>query len=281
MRPPRAGVINTRAVQTGQFVKPGHVLATLVDTQPAAPALQGGATRESLRARKPADGRRSAWPPWATREFHATVYHVSDVADPATRQVEVMAWVKNPGELKPGFFAEVTLASETRKGAAGGARGRHPGQREGLRGLRGRAGQGAACGRSRSACAPANGVVEILSGVKAGDVVVIEGSDRLADGVRSRSRGGARAGADGLAGAGRRAVSEHDPSGAEPEDVKEIANGNTLADISIRNHVFAWMLMAGLVGFGLHLLHRLRQRRQGPRRQPEPRRRLPRSSTSP
>jgi multidrug efflux pump len=47
-------------------------------------------------------------------------------------------------------------------------------------------------------------------------------------------------------------VSEHQPGReTEVEDVKEIANGNTLADISIRNHVFAWMLMAFLVGFGL------------------------------
>src|SRR4029453_7847068 len=35
------------------------------------------------------------------------------------------------------------------------------------------------------------------------------------------------------------------------ENVKEIASGSTLADISIRNHVFAWMLMAALIGFGL------------------------------
>jgi hydrophobe/amphiphile efflux-1 (HAE1) family protein len=35
------------------------------------------------------------------------------------------------------------------------------------------------------------------------------------------------------------------------EDPREIATGMTLADISIRNHVFAWMLMAALVGFGL------------------------------
>ncbi len=36
-----------------------------------------------------------------------------------------------------------------------------------------------------------------------------------------------------------------------PEDPAKIATGMTLADISIRNHVFAWMLMAGLIGFGL------------------------------
>jgi multidrug efflux pump len=38
----------------------------------------------------------------------------------------------------------------------------------------------------------------------------------------------------------------------EPEeDPAQIATGSTLADISIRNHVFAWMLMLGLIGFGL------------------------------
>jgi multidrug efflux pump len=36
----------------------------------------------------------------------------------------------------------------------------------------------------------------------------------------------------------------------EKEDVKEIATGMTLADISIRNHVFAWVLMFALIGFG-------------------------------
>jgi hydrophobe/amphiphile efflux-1 (HAE1) family protein len=37
----------------------------------------------------------------------------------------------------------------------------------------------------------------------------------------------------------------------EEEDPKQIATGSTLADISIRNHVFAWMLMLGLIGFGI------------------------------
>ena len=44
------------------------------------------------------------------------------------------------------------------------------------------------------------------------------------------------------------------PQGHGPElkeDVNAIANGMTFADISIRNHVFAWMLMLGLMGFGI------------------------------
>src|SRR5262249_47740284 len=74
----------------------------------------------------------------------------------------------------------------------------------------------------------------------------------------------------GLGPAGRRRDRpgrEHDAGHAEPRreravsapeerpDAEErpdrIATGSTLADISIRNHVFAWMLMFGLIGFGL------------------------------
>jgi hydrophobe/amphiphile efflux-1 (HAE1) family protein len=46
---------------------------------------------------------------------------------------------------------------------------------------------------------------------------------------------------------------ERRPGTSEPEeeDPRSIASGMTLADISIRNHVFAWILMAGLIGFGL------------------------------
>ena len=189
VRPSRAGVINTRAVQTGQFVQPGTVLATLVDTSRLRLRFKVG-DAESLRARKQQTVKfRVA--SMGAREFAATVYHVSDVADPATRQVEVMAWVKNPGELKPGFFTEVTLASETRKGALvvpeGAIQASDKGfvtyvvqqQRAQLRpvaiGLR-----------------TGTGVVEILSGVQAGEMVVTEGSDRLADGVSVQiAQGGA------------------------------------------------------------------------------------------
>jgi hydrophobe/amphiphile efflux-1 (HAE1) family protein len=38
---------------------------------------------------------------------------------------------------------------------------------------------------------------------------------------------------------------------SEPEDPYKIATSMTLADISIRNHVFAWILMFALIGFGI------------------------------
>ncbi len=51
--------------------------------------------------------------------------------------------------------------------------------------------------------------------------------------------------------------------------------GMTLADISIRNHVFAWILMFALIGFGLLCFTGFGSVFQRARRQPEPRRRLP------
>lgn len=41
------------------------------------------------------------------------------------------------------------------------------------------------------------------------------------------------------------------PAGEPEEDPQKIATGMTLADISIRNHVFAWILMWALIGFGI------------------------------
>lgn len=51
-------------------------------------------------------------------------------------------------------------------------------------------------------------------------------------------------------------MSDEKRFGAEPEeDPRAIATGMTLADISIRNHVFAWILMFALMGFGLLVFH--------------------------
>lgn len=47
-------------------------------------------------------------------------------------------------------------------------------------------------------------------------------------------------------------MSDEERRAPEPaEDPQKIATGMTLADISIRNHVFAWILMFALIGFGI------------------------------
>jgi multidrug efflux system membrane fusion protein len=180
VRPPQRGVINSKTIETGRFVQNGTVLGTLVDTRRLKLRFKVSEA-ESLRARK-SQTVRFRVTPLGERDFEATVYHVSDVADPATRQVEVLAWVTNPGELKPGFFAEVTLASETRAGALVVPEGAVQASERGF------VAYAVVDGKAKLkpvqiGLRTGTGVVEILSGLSAGEQVVVEGSDRLADGA--------------------------------------------------------------------------------------------------
>jgi len=180
VRPPQAGVINTKNVETGQFVKTGTVLATLVDTSRLRLRFKVS-EGQSLRAQ---EGQEVAFRVAALgdRDFTARIYHVGEVADPSTRQVEVLAWVKNPGMLKPGFFAEVTLASESRKAALVVPEGAIQASERGFVTYVVEDGR-ARLRTVKIGLRTEKGLVELLSGVKVGESVVIEGSDRIADGV--------------------------------------------------------------------------------------------------
>jgi len=180
VRAPHGGVINTKTVETGQFVKTGNILATLVDTSRLRLRFKVS-EGESLRAQT---GQTVTFKVAAlgNTPFSGQIYHVGEVADPATRQVEVLAWVKNPGVLKPGFFAEVDLASETRTNAVVVP------ERAVLASERGFVafvveGNKARVRALKLGIRTGDGGVEILSGVTAGENVVVEGSDRLADGA--------------------------------------------------------------------------------------------------
>jgi multidrug efflux system membrane fusion protein len=180
VRPPRAGVINTRSVQTGQFVQAGTVLATLVDIGRLRLRFKVS-EGESLKAR---EGQTVSFriASLGDSEFSARVYHVGDVADPATRQVEVLAWVQNPGTLKPGFFAEVSLQTEARKGVVVVPEGAVQASERGFVAYIVEGGKA----RERAVqigLRTGDGAVEIVSGLTAGEIVVTAGSDRLADGV--------------------------------------------------------------------------------------------------
>jgi membrane fusion protein (multidrug efflux system)/multidrug efflux system membrane fusion protein len=192
VRPPAAGVINTRTVDTGQYVKMGNVLATLVDTSRLRLRLKVSEA-ESLRARVGAEVtfRIAALGP---RDFKARIYHVGDVADPATRQVEVLAWVRNPGELKPGFFAEVILAGAEKKSATVVPESAVIASEQGFVAYVVEGGT-ARMRPVEVGLRTGSGAVEILSGVKAGETVVSEGSDRLSDGMPVQDAGPLRGGA--------------------------------------------------------------------------------------
>lgn len=180
VRPPHGGMINTKSVDTGQYVKQGALLATLVDTGRLRLRFKVS-EGESLRA-QPNGSVTFRVAALGPRDFGARIYHVGSVADPATRQVEVLGWVKNPGVLKPGFFAEVNLAGESKKDALVVPEGAVQASEQGFVTYVVEKGK-AHLRPIQIGLRTGTGIVEILSGVNPQETVVIEGSDRLADGI--------------------------------------------------------------------------------------------------
>ncbi|MEW6337281.1 MAG: efflux RND transporter periplasmic adaptor subunit [Acidobacteriota bacterium] len=180
VRPLRAGVINTRSVDTGQFVQAGDPVATLVDIGRLRLRFKVS-DAESLRVTRGQQvGFRVA--SLGNKEFTARVFHVGEVADPTTRQVEVLAWVANPGELKPGFFAEIALTTTTRSAAAVVPESAIQASERGFVVYLVEEGK-ARLQPVQIGLRTGDGFVEVTAGLKGGETVVVEGSDRLADGI--------------------------------------------------------------------------------------------------
>jgi membrane fusion protein (multidrug efflux system)/multidrug efflux system membrane fusion protein len=110
------GVINSRTVVIGQHVEAKDQVATLVDLRRLNLRFRVS-EQESMRVRKGQEIRFTT-DSRPGEQFAATVFHVSSVADPATRMVGVLARVEqDQGLLRPGFFAEVRAEVESRRGA--------------------------------------------------------------------------------------------------------------------------------------------------------------------
>jgi membrane fusion protein, multidrug efflux system len=186
VRAPRRGKINTRTVDPGQFVQTGNLLATLVDLHRLRLRFKVSES-ESLKA---TGGQTVTFRVAAlgSTVFTARVYHVGGTADPATRQVEILAWVDNPGVLKPGFFAEVTLSTGSQKGAIVVAESAVQASERGFIVYAVEAGR-AKARPVKIGLRTGDGSVEILSGLAPGETIVTEGSDRLAEGMAVEAAG--------------------------------------------------------------------------------------------
>lgn len=185
VRAPLAGVIQTRTVQTGQYVQPGTVLATLVRREPlllkfAVPEAEAArvAVGQGVRFRvKNAQG-----------EAEAKITHVAAGADPSSRMVAVTAEVQGEAKdtLRPGAFAEVTVP------VAGGPS-RSPvvpqtSVRPSERGFLVYVIEGGVA-RERVVelgLRTPGGLVEVRSGLTAGEKLVSRGGEALRDGVKVR-----------------------------------------------------------------------------------------------
>lgn len=193
VRAPFAGVVGQRFVSAGDYVTTATRLLTLqtIDPQRAvievperhAVRLRPGQTIEFTVAADPG------------RTFRAQVDFIDPVVQVDNRTIVVKARAPNPDRvLKPGMFIEARLATATRANAT-------VVPEDAVQPLRTAnvvwaVADGKASRRVVQLGARSQGVVEILSGVEAGELVVVGGLERMAEGMplaaQPRSRAGAQ-----------------------------------------------------------------------------------------
>jgi multidrug efflux system membrane fusion protein len=180
VKAPVRGIIQTRTVQTGQFVQPGAVLATLIQRDPLllrfeVPEHDAARLKVGMRAHFRVRG--------IDRDFSSQISHVAESADAASRMVVVTARVNDEKResLRPGSFAEVrvpvgdaveapvipqTAVRPSERGfLAFVVEGESVKERTLTLGMR-----------------TLDGKVEVRNGVKPGEMLVVRGTEALRDG---------------------------------------------------------------------------------------------------
>ncbi|MEN6561451.1 MAG: efflux RND transporter periplasmic adaptor subunit [Acidobacteriota bacterium] len=184
VKAPISGIIQTRTVQTGQYVETGTVLATLVRRDPlllrfrvperdAARIKPGQVAKFTVREE--------------SREFTAKVVHVAESADDTSRLVDITANIDDTGDksLRPGSFAEISVPVASPGEApvipVGAVR---PSERGFIAYVV--EGDKAAERILTLGMRSADGKVEVLSGLSGGETLVVRGAEALSNGVSVR-----------------------------------------------------------------------------------------------
>jgi membrane fusion protein (multidrug efflux system) len=111
---PFNGIVSARSVNAGDVVSPGTALVTVVD--PSTMRLEASVPAEALSAVRlgaPVDFSVTGYP---NRHFTGRVTRINPIADPATRQVRILASLPNDGgTLVGGLFAEGRVSSESHR----------------------------------------------------------------------------------------------------------------------------------------------------------------------
>jgi membrane fusion protein, multidrug efflux system len=182
VRAPVSGIIQTRTVETGQYVPVGTVLATLVRRDPLLLRFQVP-EQDAMPLRAGVIAKFNVAEDAVQHE--ARITHVAAAASQASRMVDVTAHVINPNrpELRPGAFARVTVPiGATREAPVIPQTAIRPSEKGFLAYT---VDDGIARQRVLTlGMRTADGQVEVKSGLSAGESLVIRGAEALREGAK-------------------------------------------------------------------------------------------------
>jgi multidrug efflux system membrane fusion protein len=184
VRAPLPGLIQTRTVQTGQYVQPGTILATLIRRDPL--LLRFQVTEQDAGRLRP--GMKVLFKIRNEKQnFEAKIIHVAAATDENSRMVAVTAEVtdRQKNSLRSGSFAEITVpVGNSRLSPVIPQTAIRPGEKGFLAFV---VENGLAAERILTpGMRTADGQIEILSGLQSGELLVVRGSEALVNGAAVR-----------------------------------------------------------------------------------------------
>ena len=200
VRAPTGGTIETRRVETGQYVQPGSVIATLLRREPLllrfnVPESDASSLREGMQAQFTVKD--------SPRTFRATITLVAGAAAESSRMVVVTARIDDPERavLRPGQFAEVVVPVDRAERPVVPETAIRPSERGFLAYVV--EGDTARVRILELGMRTADGRVEVRSGLAPGETLVVRGAEALRDGATVAVS--TATSADGTSGAGQAA----------------------------------------------------------------------------
>ena len=180
VRAPFSGVVGQRFISVGDYVTTSTRLLTLQTVDPQRAVIEVPERHAvSLRLGQTVDFTVAADP---TKQFVARVDFIDPVVEATNRTITVKGLAPNPaGVLRPGMFIEARLATATRASAV-------VIPEDAVQPLRTAnvvwvVDKGRASRRVVQLGARSQGIVEVVSGVSAGELVVVGGLERMGEGM--------------------------------------------------------------------------------------------------